>query len=69
MIFSVIFTILVIAGAKNIILTQLLNLWQQFLFLKMGQIRPLFVYFRCFHMTNIAQIDYKDKSIHGVLWT
>ena len=23
---------------------------------KMGQIRPLFVYFRSFHMTNIAEI-------------
>ena len=27
-----------------------------FFFLKMGQTRPLFVYFRSFHMTNIAQI-------------
>ena len=38
-------------------------------FLKMGQIRPLFVYFHSFRMTNIAQIDYNDKSVDGVLGT
>ena len=31
----------------------------------MGKIRPLFVYFCSFHMTNIAEIDYN----YGVLWT
>ena len=36
---------------------------------KMGQIRPLFVYFRSFHMTNIVQIDYNEKSVDGVLGT
>ena len=35
----------------------------------MGQIRPLFVYFRSFHMTNIVQIDYNEKSVDGVLGT
>ena len=41
------------------------------LFLKRNQIRPLFVYFRSFHMTNVAQIDFNDKSIDGELgsWT
>ena len=33
---------------------------------KMGQTRPLLVYFRSFHMTNIVQIN--DKS-YGVLGT
>ena len=32
----------------------------------MVQIRPLFVYFRSFRMTNTAQIDYNDKSVDGV---
>ena len=27
------------------------------------------VYFRSFHMTNKAQIDYNDKSVDGVLET
>ena len=35
----------------------------------MGQIRPLFVYFPSFRMRNIAQIDYYDKSVDGVLGT
>ena len=35
----------------------------------MGQIRPLFVYFRSFHNANIAQIDCNDKSVDGVLGT
>ena len=35
----------------------------------MGQIRPLFVYFCSFHMTNTAQIDFNDKSVDGVLGT
>ena len=41
------------------------------LFFKRNQIRSLFVYFRSFHMTNEAQIDYNDKSIDGELgsWT
>ena len=33
----------------------------------MGQSRPLAVYFRSFHVTNIAQI--KDNSLNGVLGT
>ena len=38
--------------------------------MKMGQTRPLFVYFRSFHMTNKAQIlTINEKSIDGVLWT
>ena len=35
----------------------------------MGQIRPLFVYFRSFHNANIEQIDCNDKSVDGVLGT
>ena len=35
-----------------------------FFYLNMGQSRPLFVYFRPFHITNQLQID---KSIDGVL--
>ena len=34
----------------------------------MGQILPLFVYFRSFHMTNMAQM-LNDKSVDGVLGT
>ena len=36
------------------------------LLLKIGQARPLFVYFHSFHITNLT-INY--KSIDGVLWT
>ena len=35
----------------------------------MDRIRPLFVYFYPFDMTNITQIDYNDKSVYGVLGT
>ena len=35
----------------------------------MGQIRPLFAYFRSFHMTSIAQIDYNDTNRDGVRGT
>ena len=38
-------------------------------FLKMGQIRPLFVYFRSFRMANIEQNEYNDKSIDDELVT
>ena len=46
----------------------------KFFFFKMGQSRPLFVYFRCFHipiqMTNIQFEQFKlKKSIDGVLGT
>ena len=36
----------------------------------MSQPRPLFVYFRSFHMANIAQIlTLNEKSVDGVLGT
>ena len=35
----------------------------------MNQIWPLFVYFRSFHWTNIARIDYNDESTDSVLGT
>ena len=36
----------------------------------MGQARPLFVYFRSFHMKNIAQILYlNNKSVDGMRGT
>ena len=37
------------------------------MFFKNGQTRPLFLYFRSFHMTNIQQIWL--KKIDGALWT
>ena len=39
-------------------------------FLKMCQTRPLFIYFRSFHMTNIGSTNtIYDKSVDGVLGT
>ena len=51
------------------------NVWsyqQKFntvLFLKMGQIRPIFVYFCSFNKTNIAQINYNEKIVDDMLGT
>ena len=38
-------------------------------FKKMGQTRPLFVYFNSFHIANIAPHIINDKSIDDLLWT
>ena len=38
------------------------------LFFRMGLSRPLFVYFRSFHMTNIAQILQMGKTYMVCLW-
>ena len=52
---------------KQILIYVLKNKSKLFIFLKMGQSRPLFVYFRSFHipiqMTNIQF----EKSVDGVL--
>ena len=38
-------------------------------FLKMGQTKPLFAYFRSFHMTNKAQFWLNFQSVDGILGT
>ena len=40
-----------------------------FIVKKMGQTRPLFVYFRSFHMTKYSTNNVNQKSVDGVLWT
>ena len=40
------------------------KIWETLFFLKMGQSRPLFVYFRSFLITILIQIE---KSVDGVL--
>ena len=45
-----------IFAAEETITLSFVDMVLSILFLKMGQTRPLFVYFRSFHMTNIAQI-------------
>ena len=45
---------------------QVLSMCFNYFFKKMGQTRPLFVYFRSFHMTNIAQIlQMKKRRWHA----